>query len=70
MLTVGYVKRWGKLASWQFGTLTKDMIRHRLDIGKQDNRTNARLLREKDLSLGKLQPWHVQIKWADYKQAA
>ena len=41
----GYVNRLRKLASsWQFRTLTEEMIRDRLVTGIQDTGTNARLL--------------------------
>ena len=48
----GYRSR--KLASsCQFGTLTEEINHDRLDIGRRDTGTKAKLLREKDLSLDK-----------------
>lgn len=40
-------------SSFQFGTLTEEMIRDRLVIGILDKGTQARSIREKDLSLDK-----------------
>lgn len=40
-------------SSCQFGTLTEEMIRDRLVIGILDKGTQARSIREKDLSLDK-----------------